>query len=661
MNASPLESARRYLAMGYSILPIATDGRKRPAGQVLPRDQDGKPSWLPFQTRVATETDLTNWYGSTVPYGIGIICGEISSRLIVLDCEAEGVWLDIEREAVGQGLGDLIRESALMATPSGGRHLYVHLTEGFPVPAGTVLARDQNRDVLVETRGAGHYVVAPGSPSSVHESGQEYRVERFPESLVQWSESQLAALLEIAKSFNAYVAPEALVNKAQKSGGQTDHEPDSPGSTLNRIGDWAEILEPFGWRAVGVRGECVLWCRPGKTSGISATTGHCRTAGSGDLLYVFSSSASPFEPDHSYSKFAAYSLLNHSGDFSAAASDLRNRGVGGTPSSDFQFSVTLPPADQIQPDGSVRARRYKFSSELSLIDPDLQWIVHGLIRRGAGTMLSAHPKVGKTTWLAHMLQALGIGETFCGMATKPTKVMVVSEEDESTLAERCREIGIGDHVAWFVRPFPSRPTMAQWIAFLKEIRHDVSDIGAGLVVVDTLAKHLPLRDENHATEVESALQPLWQLTAQDVGLLCVHHSRKVLAEDGTSARGSMAFNGHFEILLELIRADNTPGNCQRILKGMSRLKHVPEELVMELVDGRYRAMGNQAEVERHRIESMVMEYVANNSLTNAGQVSRHAGITIQRASEMLEALVAGGHLSAIGEGTRRSPRQYQVL
>ena len=230
-----------------------------------------------------------------------------------------------------------------------------------------------------------------------------------------------------------------------------------------------------------------------------------------------------------------------------------------------------------------------------------------------------------------------------------------------TLAERCREIGIGDHVAWFVRPFPSRPTMAQWIAFLKEIRHDVSDIGAGLVVVDTLAKHLPLRDENHATEVESALQPLWQLTAQDVGLLCVHHSRKVLAEDGTSARGSMAFNGHFEILLELIRADNTPGNCQRILKGMSRLKHVPEELVMELVDGRYRAMGNQAEVERHRIESMVMEYVANNSLTNAGQVSRHAGITIQRASEMLEALVAGGHLSAIGEGTRRSPRQYQVL
>jgi len=356
-----------------------------------------------------------------------------------------------------------------------------------------------------------------------------------------------------------------------------------------------------------------------------------------------------------------YSLLNHGGEFSAAASELRNRGIGGTQSSDFQFSVTLPPADQIQPDGSVRARRYKFSSELSLIDPDLQWIVHGLIRRGAGTMLSAHPKVGKTTFLAYMLQALGGGETFCGMATKPTKVLVISEEDETTLAERCRDIGIGDHVAWHVRPFPARPIMANWLAFLKEIRQDCSDIGAGLVVIDTLAKHLPVKDENHATEVESALQPLWALTSQDIALLAIHHSRKVLAEDGTSARGSMAFNGHFEILLELCRADNTPGNCQRILKGMSRLKHVPDELVIELVNGKYRAIGSQAQVEQGRIESLVMEYVANNSLTNAGQVSRHAGITIQRASEMLEALVAGGHLSAIGEGTRRSPRQYQVL
>ena len=365
MNWSPLDAARQYLAAGYSLLPIALDGRKRPAGQVLPRDANGKPSWLPFQKNRPTESDLQHWHGSTVPYGIGIICGEISRRLIVLDCESEQVWLDIEREAIGQGLGDLLAGCLLSVTPSGGRHLYIHLSTG-TVPSGTVLARDANRDVLVETRGAGHYVVAAGSPAAVHESGVPYQCQRWPVSVCLWNNDQLNTVLEIARSFNQYVAPECLkANPSRGTVGGGETETDSPGSTLNRIGSWPEILEPHGWRAVGTRGECVLWCRPGKSNGISATTGHCRTPGSGDLLYVFSSNATPFEPESCYSKFAAYSLLNHNGEFGAAASELRNRGIGGTQSADFGFKVTLPPADQIQPDGSVRARRYKFSRQLS--------------------------------------------------------------------------------------------------------------------------------------------------------------------------------------------------------------------------------------------------------------------------------------------------------
>jgi len=42
---------------------------------------------------------------------------------------------------------------------------------------------------------------------------------------------------------------------------------------------------------------------------------------------VFSSSAAPFEPDTSYGKFAAFALVEHEGDFSAAARALRNEAV----------------------------------------------------------------------------------------------------------------------------------------------------------------------------------------------------------------------------------------------------------------------------------------------------------------------------------------------
>jgi hypothetical protein len=60
------------------------------------------------------------------------------------------------------------------------------------------------------------------------------------------------------------------------------------------------------------------WRRPGKRGpGISATTNY---AGNG-LLYVFST-ATIFEPERGYTKFTAYALLEHGGDFAAAARSL---------------------------------------------------------------------------------------------------------------------------------------------------------------------------------------------------------------------------------------------------------------------------------------------------------------------------------------------------
>ena len=82
---------------------------------------------------------------------------------------------------------------------------------------------------------------------------------------------------------------------------------------------WDEILEPAGWVFVGARGEIGYWRRPGKREGISATTNGVGTG----KFHVFTSSAAPLEPDTSYSKFAVWTLLNHHGDFSAAARQLR--------------------------------------------------------------------------------------------------------------------------------------------------------------------------------------------------------------------------------------------------------------------------------------------------------------------------------------------------
>jgi P4 family phage/plasmid primase-like protien len=97
-----------------------------------------------------------------------------------------------------------------------------------------------------------------------------------------------------------------------------------PGEDFNRRADWSSILEPAGWTRHNTVDGVDQWTRPGKPSGISATTNAMGT----DRLHVFSTNAAPFTGGESYHKFAAYTLLHHGGDYRAAARELGSRGYG---------------------------------------------------------------------------------------------------------------------------------------------------------------------------------------------------------------------------------------------------------------------------------------------------------------------------------------------
>ena len=109
---------------------------------------------------------------------------------------------------------------------------------------------------------------------------------------------------------------------------------EKPGDDFNNKGDWQEILK--GWRKVFTANGVTYWRRPGKDTGISATTGR----NDADNLFVFTSSTT-FEQEKPYSKFAAFAHLEHGDDFSAAAKDLRAKGFGSQSSS-------LPSLSQLQ-------------------------------------------------------------------------------------------------------------------------------------------------------------------------------------------------------------------------------------------------------------------------------------------------------------------------
>ena len=157
-------------------------------------------------------------------------------------------------------------------------------------------------------------IVAPTS-GRVHPSGRPYlRRSGSFSTIAAYTSEEREALIELARSFDAVPRREPYqpVDKAPQD--------TRPGDEFNRCTTWEELLGPQGWTKVFTRNETSYWRRPGKGVGISATTNY---AGA-DLFYVFTSSTA-FDDAKSYSRFGAYAVLEHGGDFRAAARALAEK------------------------------------------------------------------------------------------------------------------------------------------------------------------------------------------------------------------------------------------------------------------------------------------------------------------------------------------------
>lgn len=138
-----------------------------------------------------------------------------------------------------------------------------------------------------------------------------------------------APIAELPNALFQYMLSEANARRAKKFQSPSQARADRPGDVYNTKATWREILEPHGWKHVrGEEGGVQQWTRPGKTEGISATSGYCGSDARPDCFYCFSSAAEiePFEPHRTYSKFEALCVLDYDGDFHAASADLAKQG-----------------------------------------------------------------------------------------------------------------------------------------------------------------------------------------------------------------------------------------------------------------------------------------------------------------------------------------------
>jgi hypothetical protein len=347
-SLAALHAARAYLGAGLSLIPVARDGTKAPSGLDLPvkADTTGQPvlnghgrpqrTWDPYKERLPTEEEIRAWFDREQPAGIGVVGGKVSGNLECLDFDkgAEAIYPQW-RELVEAECPGLVGRLTVVKTPRrpAGYHVR-YRCPGVVIPGNTKLAVDpslpRGEQTLIETRGDGGYALAPGSPGECHETGGTYEHVSGPKlSQVQAiTAEEREILIRCAASFTR----EANEPAGTPRGTHLDL---SPGDDFNAHGpDWPALLEPHGWVLACEVGGVKRWRRPGKDRGWSATTGHCTSEAGRELFACFSENAQPFDgasggkPCSTYSKFAVYTLLNHNGDFAAAARALAKQGYG---------------------------------------------------------------------------------------------------------------------------------------------------------------------------------------------------------------------------------------------------------------------------------------------------------------------------------------------
>jgi putative DNA primase/helicase len=337
-TAAVKQGAMAAYEAGLCIIPPKEDGTKRPDGE-----------WKHYQEQRPSFTELERWY-SNGRTGLGSLCGRVSLNLETLEFEELRLYEAYKQLAEALGLGDLIARieaGYLEASPGGGIHWLYRCIE---IGGNTKLAKrlkqpeerlhpEDNEKTLIETRGEGGYIILAPTYGKVHPSGQPYQLLQGGfNSIATITPEERSALFELARTFDRIPKPRVHEPTGEGAGPAGSR----PGDIYNAEANWADILEPCGWQAVYEKEGVTYWRRPGKELGTSASTNY---ADSG-LLYVFSTSTS-FQAERGYSKFAAYTLLEHDGDYHAAAQALHNQGYGGSEQQGEPWSEGLGELPQV--------------------------------------------------------------------------------------------------------------------------------------------------------------------------------------------------------------------------------------------------------------------------------------------------------------------------
>ncbi len=398
-----------------------------------------------------------------------------------------------------------------------------------------------------------------------------------------------------------------MVREAEKLNEQVESDPSwpkestvnssggegKPGDDFNVRGSWMnDVLGPAGWTFLFERFASGLayWRRPDKTTpGCSATTGTRSKCGK-DLLYVFSSNATPFAPKKPYSKFRAYTLLHHGGDFFAASAALRGLGYGEQTKKGpriFDSGATngtyeAPPkpnadtsADPLDQDATA--------VDLIAANAVMSWAWERWLPFGVLTIIASEPGVGKTRLCADLARRVFLGLPWpdggaATFAAGSRVLWVPADNQHCELGTLPGEFGFEPDalVLNTTRREPFAGTMLDEPNDLADFEARIARVRPALVFVDTCLNATD-RSSHKPEDAKAFFVPLAQIALrQQAVIICLTHLNMAGKPLGRRIEGQ----GRVVWMLERPDPDGQPFRRKLYVRKSNSLYPVPLGITM---------------------------------------------------------------------------------
>jgi hypothetical protein len=286
------------------------------------------------------------------------------------------------------------------------------------------------------------------------------------------------------------------------------------------------------------------------------------------------------------------------------------------------------------------------------------WVALGSLTELDGKVKAS----GKTTLVTHMIRCNLDGLPFLGEPTLKTPVVMLTEQGDNSLTQALKRAGLLERddlhlLSWH------QAVGISWETVVDAAIQKCLEVGAKFLCVDTLPQFAGIEGdgENLSGEALRAIAPLKVAADRHgLGVIFTRHERKSGGEVGDSGRGSSAFAGGADIVLSLRRREGGSLPNARVIHSLSRYDETPSQLVIELREGTYVVLGEEANLAIFEARKLLQEHlptIEDHALTLEELLGR-TGVGRTTLQKALNGAVEDREASKKGKGVRGDPVRY---